>query len=112
MIKMIVYKIAAIPDITLSKYQAYAESGVEGMIKTQLQFIRMVHRIIALDRIHVHYIFDYDPEKSLGNRLSIYIAFSKENDTASVIEEKLKSFLTPQAAGSLGEGDEAAGGEA
>ena len=29
-----------------------------------------------------------------------------------VIEEKLKSFLTPQAAGSLGEGDEAAGGEA
>ena len=28
-----------------------------------------------------------------------------------VIEEKLKSFLTPQAAGSLGEGDEAAGGE-
>ena len=28
-----------------------------------------------------------------------------------VIEEKLKSFLTPQAAGSLGEGDEA-GGEA
>ena len=27
---MIVYKIAAIPDITLSKYQAYAESGVEG----------------------------------------------------------------------------------
>ena len=34
---MIVYKIAAIPDITLSKYQAYAESGVEGMIKTQLQ---------------------------------------------------------------------------
>ena len=80
MIKMIVYKIAAIPDITLSKYQAYAESGVEGMIKTQLQFIRMVHRIIALDRIHVHYIFDYDPEKSLGNRLSIYIAFSKENE--------------------------------
>ena len=47
MIKMIVYKIAAIPDITLSKYQAYAESGVEGMIKTQLQFIRMVHRIIG-----------------------------------------------------------------
>ena len=62
MIKMIVYKIAAIPDITLSKYQAYAESGVEGMIKTQLQFIRMVHRIIALDRIHVYYIFDYDPD--------------------------------------------------
>ena len=90
---MIVYKIAAIPDITLSKYQAYAESGVEGMIKTQLQFIRMVHRIIALDRIHVHYIFDYDPEKSLGNRLSIYIAFSKENDTASVIEEKLKKIV-------------------
>ena len=29
-----------------------------------------------------------------------------------VIEEKLKSFLTPQASGSLGEGDEAAGGEA
>ena len=29
-----------------------------------------------------------------------------------VIEEKLKSFLTPQAAGSLGEGDKAAGGEA
>ena len=90
---MIVYKIAAIPDITLSKYQAYAESGVEGMIKTQLQFIRMVHRIIALHRIHVHYIFDYDPEKSLGNRLSIYIAFSKENDTASVIEEKLKKIV-------------------
>lgn len=91
---MITYKVNAIPDITLSKYQAYAESGVDGMIKAQLQFIRMLHRIVALDNIQVHYIFDYDPARDTGNRLSIYIAFSREDKGVSIIEEKLKKTIS------------------
>ena len=90
---MIVYKITAIPDITLSKYQAYEETGVEGMMKTQLQFVKMLHRIVALDYIQIHYIFDFDPMRSLGNRLNIYIVFSKESEEESIIEEKLRKIV-------------------
>ena len=90
---MIVYKITAIPDITLSKYQAYEETGVEGMMKTQLQFVKMLHRIVALDYIQIHYIFDFDPMRSLGNRLNIYIVLSKESEEESIIEEKLRKIV-------------------
>lgn len=91
---MLIYKIVAIPDLTLNKYQAFANSGIDGVIELQLQFIRQLHRIIALDDIHVHYIFDYNPAYSIGNRLSIYIAFSNTDEKVSSLSDKLQKVIS------------------
>lgn len=37
---MLVYDVKSIPDLTLSKYQVFADSGIEGMLDAQTQFIR------------------------------------------------------------------------
>lgn len=91
---MLIYKVVAIPDLTLNKYQAFANSGIDGVIELQLQFIRQLHRIIALDNIHVHYIFDYNPAYSIGNRLSIYIAFSNTDEKISSLSDKLQKVIS------------------
>ena len=68
---MLVYEIGSIPDLTLSKYQAFADSGVDGILKAQTQFLRQLHRVALLGNVSIHFIFEYDPERSAGNKLRI-----------------------------------------
>lgn len=72
---MLVYEIGSIPDLTLSKYQAFADSGVDGILKAQTQFLRQLHRVALLGNVSIHFIFEYDPERSAGNKLRIRLTF-------------------------------------
>ena len=47
---MIVYKLSRIPDMTLSKYQSFEDSGIEGMLKAQERLIKQLHRAMVLIR--------------------------------------------------------------
>ena len=38
------YEVKKIPDLTLSKYSALDESGVDGVLKKHQAFLRQVHR--------------------------------------------------------------------
>ena len=73
---MLIYEIKSIPDLTLSKYQVFADSGIDGMLQAQLQFIKQLYRVSLLGKIHIHFIYDYDPKRKAGQKLSIYIIFS------------------------------------
>lgn len=73
---MLVYKIQSIPDLTLSKYQVFSDSGIDGMLEAQLQFIKQLYRVALLGGIHIHFIYDYDPKRKAGNKLNIYVVFS------------------------------------
>lgn len=78
---MLIFNIKNIPDLTLSKYQMFAQSGVEGLLSEEKQFIRQLHQISILWHIGVHFFFIYNPKNLSGNKLEIYLAFSnvKEN---------------------------------
>ena len=80
---MLAYKINYIPDLTLSKYQVFADSGVEGMLEAQTQFIRQLHRVALLGNIGIHFFFSYSPERNAGHKLNIIVAFSGIDDSSS-----------------------------
>lgn len=88
---MLTYEITSIPDLTLSKYQVFADSGVEGMLEAQTQFIRQLHRVALLGNISVHFVFDYDPNRSCGNKLRIRLVF--KNVSLTGYKDKLRKIV-------------------
>ena len=88
---MLVYEISSIPDLTLSKYQVFADSGVEGMLEAQTQFIRQLHRVALLGNVSIHFVFDYDPDRSSGNKLLIRLIFN--NATLNGYKDKLRKIV-------------------
>lgn len=77
---MLLYQVTSLPDLTLSKYQISADSGVDSMLEAQTRFLRQVYRFAAYAGISIHFLYDYDPERSAGIKLNIYLAFSSQND--------------------------------
>ena len=45
---MLIYGVTNLPDITLSKYQAVEESGIESMLEAQTRLIRQLYRFTPL----------------------------------------------------------------
>lgn len=88
---MLVYEIKSIPDLTLSKYQVFADSGVDGMLEAQTQFIRQLHRVALLGNVSIHFVFDYDPDRSSGNKLRIRLIF--KNATLNGYKDKLRKIV-------------------
>lgn len=76
---MLIYEIKSIPDLTLSKYQVFADSGIEGMLEAQLQFIKQLYHVALLGNIHIHFIYDYDPKRKAGHKLNVYVVFYDNN---------------------------------
>ena len=74
----ILYQIKRIPDLTLSKYSALDESGVDGVLKKHLAFLRQIHRQALDANETVHWIYEYNPVEKKGNRLKIYLKFDSD----------------------------------
>lgn len=89
---MLKYCVNSIPDLTLSKYQVFADSGVDGMIEAQIQFIKQLHRVSLLGNVSIHFLFDYDPSRIEGQKLRIELIFNglKQNDPYN---EKLRKVI-------------------
>lgn len=88
---MLTYEIKSIPDLTLSKYQVFADSGVDGMLEAQTQFIRQLHRVALLGNVSIHFVFDYDPDRSSGNKLRIRLIF--KNAALNGYKDKLRKIV-------------------
>lgn len=73
---MLGYEIGCLPDLSLSKYQVFADSGIAGMLEAQTQFLRQLHRVALLGHVGIHLVFDYDPGRAAGARLRILMLFS------------------------------------
>lgn len=74
----ILYQVKRIPDLTLSKYSALDESGVDGVLKKHLAFLRQIHRQAIDANETVHWIYEYNPAEKKGNRLKIYLKFDSD----------------------------------
>lgn len=79
---MLAYDIESIPDLTLSKYQVFADSGIEGMLDAQTQFIRFLHRPALLNDVGIHFLFDYCKDRPEGKKIKIRILFSSKKSDA------------------------------
>ena len=89
------YEIKRIPDLTLSKYNALEEGGVDGVIKKHEAFLRQIHRQALLSNEIIHWIFEYNPCEKKGKRLKIFIEFESENINAYVDNMVQNSLLAP-----------------
>ena len=78
---MLIYGVTNLPDITLSKYQAVEESGIESMLEAQTRLIRQLYRFTAFGKIITHYVYTYDPQRASGNKLKIFIVFTIEEQS-------------------------------
>lgn len=87
---MLIYKVKTIPDLTLSKYQALADIGIESLLRAQTQFLKQLYRVALLGNISIHFFVEYDPERMAGEKLLIYLCFCGENDSYC---EKLRKVI-------------------
>lgn len=89
---MLIYKVESIPDLTLNKYEVFADSGIEGMIKAQTQFIRQLYRAALLGDISIHFLFDYNPKRPEGNKIGITLLLNSSSGH-SVYFDKLRKLI-------------------
>lgn len=89
---MLVYEVKSLPDLSLSKYQVFADSGIDGMLEAQTQFIKQLHRVLMLGKVNAHILFQYSPKRRAGNRLRIFLFFTSEN-TDSAYFTRLKQIV-------------------
>lgn len=72
---MLIYGVTNLPDITLSKYQAVEESGIESMLEAQTRLIRQLYRLLLLEKL-LHITFIPRSTEASGNKLKIFIVFT------------------------------------
>ena len=91
---MLAYKVSRLPDMTLSKYQSFEDSGIEGMLKAQERLIKQLHRAMTLIRdeekdqdLSVHFLFDYDKDRVKGKKQNIYLILWDRNIAQAYIEK-------------------------
>ncbi len=87
---MLEYYIQSIPDLTLSRYEVFADSGIDGMIEAQTQFIRQLYRAALLGSVSVHFLFDYHPNRSEGKKIRVRLLFQTSAENQSYLEKLRK----------------------
>lgn len=87
---MLIYKVKQIPDLTLSKYQVFADSGIDGLLNCQTQFLKQLYRVALLGNISIHFFVEYSPAEKAGSKISIYLCFCGEDDS---YREKLRKVI-------------------
>ena len=73
------YEIKRIPDLTLSKYSALDEDGVDGVLTKHAAFLRQLHRQAMISKETIHWIFEYNPKVPKGERLKIFLKFDTDS---------------------------------
>lgn len=82
------YEVKRIPDLTLSKYSALDEGGVEGVLKKHEAFLRQIHRKGLLNKEIIRWIYEYNPSAPKGQRMKIIIKFDGKNTS-----DYMQSFI-------------------
>lgn len=84
------FKVTHIPDLSLSKYQTLAETGVEGVLERHRAFLRQWHRICLLNRLSMHLLILFDPALSKGQRLEVFLILQGEAENLQGIAPFLR----------------------
>ena len=82
------YEVRRIPDLSLSKYSALDESGVNGVLKKHEAFLRQIHRKGLLGKEIIRWIYEYNPSAPKGKRMKIVLKFD-----CSEVSDYMQSFI-------------------
>lgn len=90
------YSIDQLPDLTLSKYTAFDNGNVNGVIQAHSHFWRQMNRKGLFFGECFHLFYEFNPKRPTGNKLKIGLCIDSptENDTF-VRETMASSALNP-----------------
>lgn len=70
---VISFRLEEIPDLTLTKYQSLADTGVDGVLKRHESFLRQWHGICTECSASFHLLYTYRPAETAGHRMGVYL---------------------------------------
>ena len=76
LMKTIYFQIKQIPDLSLKKYSALEESGVDGLLKRQKDFLAQWHGICRAAEAGLHLFLYFNKAKQVGEQLEIYLGIN------------------------------------
>ena len=87
----VLFKLNAIPDITLPKYKYLDAGSVNDVLQKQTEHLRILQVILKLRNVSMHLIYTYQPSFPIGQKLSVYLMFRSESQDSL----KMLSGLLP-----------------
>lgn len=69
------FKLSALPDITLPKYQYLDAGNVQDVLQKQMEHLRILHVLLKLRDISMHLVYTYQPSFPKGQKLNVYLLF-------------------------------------
>lgn len=84
------FQINQIPDLTLSKYQSLADTGVEGVLKRHENFLRQWHGICTVGQVSFHLVYCYLPSEPMGYKLKCYFLLQGNEKNLHFVEPLLQ----------------------
>ena len=76
------YELCTAPDFSLAKYSSLSETGPGGVLIQHNAFWRQIHQWGKLFGGSIHFLYEYNPEKPVGERLHTVIRFDANDKEA------------------------------
>lgn len=91
------YELKSVPDFSLNKYASLSETGPAGVLTQHQAFWRQLNQWGKLFQGSIHFIYEFNPEMSVGQRLKLVFRFdAPDADAKSGIQQIMKaSILSP-----------------
>lgn len=87
---VISFRLEEIPDLSLTKYQSLADTGVEGVLKRHESFLRQWHGLCMECSASFHLLYTYLPSEPTGQRLGVYFLLQGEAAVLRQLETLLQ----------------------
>ena len=85
------FQIVKLPDLSLNKYQALSETGVEGLLNRHESFLRQWHGVCSTCNCSFHLLYIFEPMKPLGQRLQLFFMLQGDENDLQMIKPLLRS---------------------
>lgn len=91
------YELNTAPDFSLNKYATLSETGPAGVLVQHQAFWRQINQWGKLFGGVIHFIYEFNPEKIEGQRLTLVLRFDAPNNQArkSIMQIMQASALAP-----------------
>lgn len=84
-------KICEVPDLSLSKYNTVGMRGMESIFEFHRSFLRQWYRKGILSGISIHLFYNFDPAKSNGEKMGVYLAIYGQRTAFANVLQLMKS---------------------
>ncbi|MBR4025999.1 MAG: hypothetical protein IKJ01_00390 [Lachnospiraceae bacterium] len=88
------YVLDTAPDFSLNKYASLSETGPAGVLVQHQSFWRQLNQWGKLFDGSIHFIYEFNPEMPVGQRLRLVIRFDADTqDAIECVQQIMKSSI-------------------